>query len=537
MKKTFKLQILSCLLAQATSSTFAQDLSQYTLEQTTLENGTVKKYYKILDEFDNLQKYVTIYERKNGDFYKSGSKDIKTEYRYTSPGGYVFTRKDDKKVTTFPNGNRIEEIGGSLLSESVFTTGTTETVVNKSTNKKKRSYVESLIYPEDYNNRNCTLFLAGETEGHKWVSGAKCVLRGNRHYLAGYQVGDRLCKIYSDGELAYIAQKVPTKETAPTASKTDSPRQSGDEVKNKDKGKAKVKFKDKLKKLKEKLNSFIDLPSNNSNNTNSYSTDSYDYKPYGSEQSRRIQPDEQEDLWMYAIASDTIIKCETYWWEGKYIPDTTIIRYKNKDVVREIYGDGNQPHIDVKIHRNGGIFNGRVLKFPDGSQFQFYYFREGKDSSVRTYFDLYDLSYPELSLFDGVLTKADGTEVKYEDGRNKTEEDAKWAAIKAEEDAKWEAEKARKAAEKKEKYNRLCAQYGKKYADAAMEGSVIVGMPEKLMLQFVDASVTSVSGNVKWYEVRREKWAHVVGEKDLDVWNIRVVNGKVTSISHYDAWK
>lgn len=529
MKKTFKLQILFCLLAQATSSTFAQDLSQYTLEQTTLENGTVKKYYKILDEFDNLQKYVTIYERKNGDFYKSGSKDIKTEYRYTSPGGYVFTRKDDKDVTTFPNGNRIEEIDGYLLSESVFTTGTTETVVDKNTNRKKRSYEESLSYPEGFNNKNCTLFLAGETEGHKWVSDAKCVLRGPSlgYHIDGYQVGDRICKIYSDGELAYIAQKVPTKETAPTASKTDSPRQSGDEVKNKDKGKAKVKFKDKLKKLKEKLNSFIDLPSNNSNNTNSYSTDSYDYKPYGSEQSRRIQPDEQEDLWMYAIASDTIIKCETYWWEGNNIPDTTIIRYKNKDVVREIH-ETNLPRVDVKIHRNGGIFNGRVLKFPDGSQFEFYGFRNGVSGSISLGgdFDLGQLSYPELSLFHGVLTKADGTKVQYEYGLNK-----------AEEDAKWEAEKARKAAEKKEKYNRLCAQYGKKYADAAMEGSVIVGMPEKLMLQFVDASVTSVSGNVKWYEVRREKWAHVVGEKDLDVWNIRVENGKVTSISHYDTWK
>lgn len=135
----------------------------------------------------------------------------------------------------------------------------------------------------------------------------------------------------------------------------------------------------------------------------------------------------------------------------------------------------------------------------------------------------------KLRYDDGVLTYPDGTVEYYLGGKSRTERDGEY-------DERVNARKAREKAEK-EKYDRLCAQYGKKYVDAAWKGQVIVGMPEKLMLDYVGVTLWHDSGSIKWYEIRCEKWAHVVGEQDLDVWHISVEDGKVTRITHYDAWK
>ncbi|MDY6297801.1 MAG: hypothetical protein SPL50_05905 [Alloprevotella sp.] len=135
----------------------------------------------------------------------------------------------------------------------------------------------------------------------------------------------------------------------------------------------------------------------------------------------------------------------------------------------------------------------------------------------------------KLRYNDGVLTYPDGTVEYYLGGQSRTERDGEY-------DERVNARKAREKADK-EKYDRLCAQYGKKYADAAWKGQVIVGMPEKLMLDYVGVTLWHDSGSIKWYEIRSEKWAHVVGEQDLDVWHISVEDGKVTRITHYDAWK
>ncbi len=135
----------------------------------------------------------------------------------------------------------------------------------------------------------------------------------------------------------------------------------------------------------------------------------------------------------------------------------------------------------------------------------------------------------KLRYNDGVLTYPDGTVEYYLGGKSRTERDGEY-------DERVNARKAREKAEK-EKYDRLCAQYGKKYVDAAWKGQVIVGMPEKLMLDYVGVTLWHDSGSIKWYEIRSEKWAHVVGEQDLDVWHISVEDGKVTRITHYDAWK
>lgn len=134
-----------------------------------------------------------------------------------------------------------------------------------------------------------------------------------------------------------------------------------------------------------------------------------------------------------------------------------------------------------------------------------------------------------IKYYDGILTYPDGAVECYLSGKSKTQRDGEY-------DERVKAREAREKAER-EKYDRLCAQYGKKYADAAWKGYVIVGMPEKLMLDYVGVSLWHDSGSVKWYEIRRSKFAHVVGEKEMDVWDIRVENGRVTSISHHDAWK
>ena len=78
-----------------------------------------------------------------------------------------------------------------------------------------------------------------------------------------------------------------------------------------------------------------------------------------------------------------------------------------------------------------------------------------------------------------------------------------------------------KAAKEQAAYNQLCKQYGKKYADAAVNGRIIVGMPEELMKKLYYCNLRYQSGTSKKYdcaEIRSIIW---------------VRNGRVSSISYY----
>ena len=85
----------------------------------------------------------------------------------------------------------------------------------------------------------------------------------------------------------------------------------------------------------------------------------------------------------------------------------------------------------------------------------------------------------------------------------------------------------RAAIEKKEQqakqaaYNQLCKKYGKKYADAAWNGRIIVGMPEELMKKLYYCVLRYQSASRKKYDS---------ADARAIIW---VTNGRVSSISYY----
>ena len=78
-----------------------------------------------------------------------------------------------------------------------------------------------------------------------------------------------------------------------------------------------------------------------------------------------------------------------------------------------------------------------------------------------------------------------------------------------------------KAAKEQAAYNQLCKQYGKKYADAAVNGRIIVGMPEELMKKLYYCVLRYQSASSKKYDS---------ADARAIIW---VTNGRVSSISYY----
>ena len=83
--------------------------------------------------------------------------------------------------------------------------------------------------------------------------------------------------------------------------------------------------------------------------------------------------------------------------------------------------------------------------------------------------------------------------------------------------------KAQQAKDAKEQaaYNQLCKKYGKKYADAAWNGRIIVGMPEELMKKLYYCVLRYQSASRKKYDS---------ADARAIIW---VTNGRVSSISYY----
>ena len=78
-----------------------------------------------------------------------------------------------------------------------------------------------------------------------------------------------------------------------------------------------------------------------------------------------------------------------------------------------------------------------------------------------------------------------------------------------------------KAAKEQAAYNQLCKKYGKKYADAAWNGRIIVGMPEELLKKMYYCVLLYESGSSKKYDSAAAR---------AIIW---VTNGRISSISWY----
>ena len=79
----------------------------------------------------------------------------------------------------------------------------------------------------------------------------------------------------------------------------------------------------------------------------------------------------------------------------------------------------------------------------------------------------------------------------------------------------------KQAAKEQAAYNQLCKKYGKKYADAAWNGRIIVGMPEELLKKMYYCVLRYQSGSSKKYDS---------AAAGAIIW---VRNGRVSSISWY----
>jgi len=77
------------------------------------------------------------------------------------------------------------------------------------------------------------------------------------------------------------------------------------------------------------------------------------------------------------------------------------------------------------------------------------------------------------------------------------------------------------AAKRQANYNALCKKYGKKYADAAWNGRIIIGMPEELLKKMYYCVLRYQSGSSKKYDS---------AAAGAIIW---VRNGRVSSISWY----
>lgn len=245
---------------------------------------------------------------------------------------------------------------------------------------------------------------------------------------------------------------------------------------------------------------------------------------------------------IYAIPTDSIIECVREYSEEK---DCIKISYANGDEV--FYNDDGL--IDgTHIHRDNGIL--KIKKSNDTNtknKYLFYlYLNDGKIfkgkgsvpfmGTYETYYTGLNpefLQFPSLTPRDGTLINKDNTGIVLvggmsEEEREKQIELEKEQARKKEEEREKQIELARKKEEanKKAGYDLLCKAYGKKYVDAAMNGKVIIGMPQDLfLLTFPITRLRSQTQSTKVYEVRN------ILNRIIKV--VRVTNGRVSGITNY----
>lgn len=233
-----------------------------------------------------------------------------------------------------------------------------------------------------------------------------------------------------------------------------------------------------------------------------------------------------------ALQSDTIIAVE-------YAATYDTIKYKNGDFV---VSDKEQKIIKASIHRNGGVLTIRpktkssgdntvttvTLTYPNGDR----YFGGFYEPNLHDQFpstddvDIDYLSVENLGYWNGVLVKADGTQIKYKYGKSDIQ-------IAEEERAK-EAERKAIEAKRVAIYKSYCKKYGKKYVDAAMINQTpIVGMSEKLLKEVFHLTLAESGRTYKKYRITGTGFVGNTLTDSALLYTVWVSNGKVTCvISH-----
>lgn len=217
--------------------------------------------------------------------------------------------------------------------------------------------------------------------------------------------------------------------------------------------------------------------------------------------------------------------------EGDYVPcldsDSIVSIIVNEESCRYKINFANGDYIlcdnngrnGGSLHRGGDVMsyfgstiNG-TLKSSDGSVFR----GELRSNLGRTDYEGSEVVYIEKWLpSTGTKRYPDGRTEEFHGGENEAQTKARIDSINS--------MKKKKEAEEKATYDSLCKQYGKRFVDEAKKGNIIIGMPEKLLINSFDTRLKQTNGNKKCYYVY-----NIIGKLSKVVW---VVNGKVSSITN-----
>ena len=242
-----------------------------------------------------------------------------------------------------------------------------------------------------------------------------------------------------------------------------------------------------------------------------------------------------DNFYISAIASDTIIKAifdRQDDWNA-----TLKLEYSNGDNINCVFDAATNDYLikSGTIHRNGGVLsikevNGRIVKvlsFPNGDKYagEFRYefdnrLKVGSPFVFTDKFKLSDLSLPELQYWNGTLMKANGKRIVFEEGQTEQQK---------------LAERQAQNAKAKTQYNQLCKEYGRKYVDAALAQTPIVGMPEKLLQAAFSLKLIESGTYYKKYRITGLGWkdfGRTLSDNAL-LYTVWVRNGRVTDVRYW----
>lgn len=176
------------------------------------------------------------------------------------------------------------------------------------------------------------------------------------------------------------------------------------------------------------------------------------------------------------------------------------------------------------LHKKNGVLKvigGKmVFTMNDGTIFTGYFKEQVRNNSYDEVAERRIANFPELTPWNG--------EIKYPDGRT---DNLVWG--KSEKGLQQKEQQKEKDA-----YNTLCKKFGKRYVDAAVNGQILVGMPENLMVATFKAQLYGQSGSRKTYRIygygAREYSDEIIISNDHLLMTVWVSGGKVTS---FRKWK
>ena len=242
------------------------------------------------------------------------------------------------------------------------------------------------------------------------------------------------------------------------------------------------------------------------------------------------------DRYYFAISSDSIVNVKQYenkvgrpghWnYEISYANGDSVV-IENTNMNTKCYD--NDEIYYAKIHRNNGILEikdkKKKLILPDGSVY------DGSD-----YMGCFKSERVGIAGPNEVAAILGDEIISYNNGKLMLPPDGRIVQyMSGETDEERNKSRQEKEKEEKEIYDKLCAQFGKKNVDAAIAGTPIVGMPEKLFIAVFKPELSQEYSNSRCYHVRG--WGVRNGSSRMTLTNkalkysVWVTNGKVSSIS------